>query len=115
MKDGTYDLEDKYDLFYLCGVGQPDLKRAEPHLLRRATNVHLAVRPLKGSVAAIGSVYGVPFTLKNAQVIPIQPLPDGFKCLPLDHSRCKNSQFGYQMFDTGISGNESPMAAQWFG
>ena len=66
MKDGTYDLGDRSDLFYLCGVGQPDLKRAELHLLRRATNVHLAVRPLKGSVAAVGSVYGATFILKGA-------------------------------------------------
>jgi len=108
MKDGTYDLENSSDLFYLCGVGQPDLKRVESHLQRRATNVHLAVRPLAGSVASIGSVYGATFTLKDAQAIPIQPLPDGFKGLPTAHYRCKNFQFGYQMFDTAEVGENAP-------
>jgi hypothetical protein len=107
MMDGAYDLDDRYDLFYLCGVGQPDSKRAEQHLLRRATNVHLAVRPLKGSVAAAGSVYGVTFTLKDAAAIPIQPLPEGFRGLPKAHYRCKNFQFGYQMFDAPEVGEKA--------
>lgn len=105
MKDGVYDLEDSYELFYLCGVGQPDSKRAPQHLLRRATNVHLAVRP--GSIAAVGSVYGVSFTLKDAQAIPIQPLPEGFHGLPDAHYRCKNFQFGYQMFDVSEVGEKA--------
>lgn len=102
MKDGTYDLRDDLgDFFYLCGVGQPDLKRNPEHLKKRFTNVHLAVRPLKGSVASIGSVYGVTFTITDAQAISIQTLPDNFQGLGKDHARCKNFQFGYQHYEVG--------------
>jgi hypothetical protein len=61
-----------------------------------------------GSVAAIGSVYGVTFTIKDARAIPIEPLPDGFQNLPQRHSRCKNFQFGYQMFQTEAVGDRAP-------
>lgn len=101
MKDGTYGLrEDVADFFYLCGVGQPDLKRTEEHL-RRFTNVHLAMRPRAGSVAAVTSVYGVTFTITDAEAIPIQPLPDDFQGLDKAHARCKNFQFGYQEYGVG--------------
>jgi hypothetical protein len=55
MIDGVYDLDDSYQLFYLCGVGFKE---------KHNTNVHLAVRPKTGSVAAVGSVYGVRFTIR---------------------------------------------------
>ena len=99
MNDGPYPLDDRYELFYLCGVGQPDKKRAPSHLLRRSTNVHLAARPCKGSVATIGSVYGVSFVIQDAQAIPITSLPENFAGLPKAHYRCKNFQFGYEVFN----------------
>jgi hypothetical protein len=108
MRDGLYDLKDEFGLFYLCGVGQPDSKRTDPGLLRRSTNVHLAARPRLGSVAATGSVYGVSFVLKDAEAIPIQSLPEGFADLPREHYRCKNFQFGYQMFDAPEVGDNAP-------
>ena len=98
MQDGTHPLRDDLQLFYLCGVGQPDSRRAGPAFNRKHTNVHLAVTPRQGSVAAIGSVYGVTFTITDAEMIPIQPLPEGFRGLPDKHWKCKNFQFGYQMF-----------------
>jgi hypothetical protein len=102
MKDGSYDLKDDVsDFFYLCAVGQPDSKRAGRDYDRKFTNVHLTVRPRTGSVASVGSVYGVTFTIKGAQAIPIQPLPDGFENLDEAHSRCKNFQFGYQEYEVG--------------
>src|SRR5437868_9696880 len=52
MADGKYDLDDSYELFYVCGVGFKE---------KHNTNVHLAVRSKTGSVAAIGSTYGVRF------------------------------------------------------
>jgi hypothetical protein len=84
MTDGEYALDDSYELFYLCGVGWSD---------RRNTNVHLAVRPRPGSIASAGSVYGVQFTITDAQAILIQDLPRGWKGLPDPHSQCKNFQF----------------------
>jgi hypothetical protein len=98
MRDGEYELDDK--LFYLCGVGQKVSENLHPHWARRFTNVHLAVRPRLGSVAAIGSVYGVIFTIRGAQAIPIEPLSASeFPALSEAHYRCKNFQFGYQMFN----------------
>jgi hypothetical protein len=102
MKNGGYDLDDSYELFYLCGVGFRE---------RHNTNVHLAVRPKAGSVAAVGSVYGVRFTIQNAQAIPIrhpnllEPPPRGLADLEEEHIRCKNFQFGCQMFDVGEVGD----------
>ena len=102
MKDDVYELRsDLGDFFYLCGVGQPDSGRRGKDFDRRFTNVHLAVRPRVGSVAAIGSVYGATFTIKDAQAIPINPLPRGFQNLPDHHSQCKNFQFGYQEYEVG--------------
>ncbi len=108
MTDGTYDLRDDLDLFYLCGVGQPDSKRAGAQFDRKHTNVHLAVRPRKGSVAAVGSIYGASFLIRDAQAIPITSLPDGFMGLPKEHYRCKNFQFGYQMFEVDAAGDTVP-------
>jgi hypothetical protein len=51
MNNGSIELRDH--LFYLCGVGRSLSKTANPELARSTTNVHLAVRPRKGSVAAI--------------------------------------------------------------
>ena len=95
MMDGSFDLDDSYELFYLCGVGVRE---------RHNTNVHLAVHPKARSVAAIGSVYGVRFTIQDAQAIPIkhpallQSPPRGLDSLEEGHLRCKNFQFGCQMF-----------------
>ena len=97
MRDSD-DIELKDELFYLCGVGNKS-KSLPLELQLRQTNVHLAVRPRKGSVTSIGSVYGVTFTIEDGQAIPIQSLPDGFEGLPTAHSRCKNFQFAYQMFN----------------
>ena len=105
MKDGTFELEDR--LFYLCGVGHELSERLHPDLIRRMTNVHRAVCPRKGSVAAIGSVYGVTFLIKDAQAIAIETLPQTFAdCLRSTRSaRCFS--FGYQMFDADAVG-ETP-------
>ena len=99
MPDGPVDLKDH--LFYLCGVGRKLTARNNREDCQKQTNVHLAVRPRKGSVASIGSVYGVTFIIEDAQAIPIEVLPDDFQGLPREHARCKMFQFGYQMFEVG--------------
>lgn len=65
MKDGEYELDDTHAFFYLCGVGIRE---------RHNTNVHLAVIPRIGSVAAVGSVYGFTFMIRDAQAIQIKHL-----------------------------------------
>jgi len=103
MKDGAYPLGDGGDLFYLCGVGQKDTAKTEEEWLQRHTNVHLAVRPKIGSVATIASKYGVVFTITDAEEIPIEALPEKFAELDEEHFRCKNFQFGYQVFETSVA------------
>lgn len=99
MKNGSVELKD--DLFYLCGVGRSVSLNLHPHSARSSTNVHLAVRPRKGSVAAIGSVYGATFVIEDAQAIPIKVPSKEFPALVNipKHSGCKMFQFAYQMFD----------------
>lgn len=102
MKDGEYELDDTHAFFYLCGVGIRE---------RHNTNVHLAVIPRIGSVAAVGSVYGVTFTIRDAQAIQIkhpsllEPPPGGLADLPQEHIRCKNFQFGCQVFSVNQVGS----------
>jgi hypothetical protein len=107
MKDGTYELDASHDLFYLCGVGQPDAASRGKAQSRKFSNVHLAVRPKVGSVASVGSLYGVQFTLTDAEEIPIQPLADDFMGLSDVHARCKNFQFGFQMFEVEKVGEQA--------
>ncbi len=103
IEDGVYPLDDH--LFYLCGVAGPDPKSLRPQDARRRTNVHLAVRPRKGSVAAIGSVYGATFIITDAEAIAIRPpsaeLMQAVHDLELaeKHWRCKNFQFCWQHFN----------------
>jgi len=99
MVDGTIQLEDR--LFYLCGVGDKRSVKIDPVLKRGVTNVHIAVYPKKNSSVTVSSAYGVTFTIDGAERIGIQELPTGFCGLLEDHYRCKNFQFGYQMFDVG--------------
>jgi hypothetical protein len=117
MANGTVELRN--ELFYLCGVGRDLSPNIHPHFARKSTNVHLAVRPRKGSVAAMGSVYGATFVIEDAETIAIRPLPDGFQGLPSKHSRCKMFQFAYQMFDvetinlSKLGGPVSQLRTEW--
>jgi hypothetical protein len=104
MGNGSFHLKD--DLFYLCGVGRSLSESVHPELSRKSTNVHLAVMPRKGSVAAVGSVYGATFVIEDAEAIPIRTPIREFPVLRAlaepqrtQHSRCKMFHFAYQMFD----------------
>jgi hypothetical protein len=108
MQDDTYPLDAEHDLFYLCGVGQKDSASRGAEWNREFTNIHLAVRPKLGSVATINSLYGVSFTITDAERIPIGPLADDFMGLPRKHARCKNFQLGFQMFDVHAVGDSAP-------
>lgn len=89
MTDGEILLDQPMHYFYLFGMGRAP---------RRETNVHLAVRPLAGSVASVGSVYGITFTIYDAQAIRVDRLPDGWGGLAPEYTQCRNFQFGVQMY-----------------
>lgn len=83
------ELSDTWPYFYLFAWGYKP---------KRATNVHLAVRYQPGSVASVGSAYGVTFTIHDAFAPRIDRLPEGWMGLPKGHATCRNFQFGVQMF-----------------
>jgi hypothetical protein len=89
MEDGDYMLKTDAPYFYLFAMGR---------VPKHETNVHLAVRPQAGSVASIGSVYGVTFTIRDAYALRVDRLPDGWMGLGTDYTRCRNFQFGVQEF-----------------
>jgi len=89
MQDGDYTLKTDSPYFYLFAMGR---------VPKHETNVHLAVRPQTGSVASIGSVYGVTFTIRDAFALRVDRLPDGWMGLGRDYTRCRNFQFGVQQF-----------------
>jgi hypothetical protein len=89
MHDGDYVLKTDSPYFYLFAMGR---------VPKHETNVHLAVRSQAGSVASIGSVYGVTFTIRDAFALRVDRLPDGWMGLGSDYTRCRNFQFGVQQF-----------------
>jgi hypothetical protein len=89
MTDGEIMLDQPMHYFYLFGMGRAP---------RRESNVHLAVRPLAGSTASVGSVYGAVFTIYDAQAIRVDRLPDGWNNLDPQTTQCRNFQFGVQMY-----------------
>lgn len=100
MRDGDYVLKTDSPFFYLFAMGR---------VPKHETNVHLAVRPQAGSVASIGSVYGVTFTIRDASALRVDRLPDGWMGLGAEYTRCRNFQFGVQQFGYRLpNGPEHP-------
>lgn len=89
MLDGDYLLKTDAPYFYLFAMGR---------VPKHETNVHLAVRHQPGSIASIGSVYGVTFTIRDAFALRVDRLPDGWMGLSPEYTRCRNFQFGVQQF-----------------
>ncbi len=87
--DGDYELATDFPYFYLFGMGRGD---------KSISNVHLPVRPHPGAVASIGSLYGVTFTIRDAYAVRVDRLPEGWNGLGKDFTRCRNFQFGVQVF-----------------
>ena len=89
MTDGDYELATDFPYFYLFAMGRGD---------RSISNVHLPVRPHPGAVASIGSLYGVSFTIRDAYVLRVDRLPNGWEGLGKEYTSCRNFQFGVQEF-----------------
>ena len=102
MQDGEFEIEDR--LFYLCGVGQELSPKLHPAMHQGLTNVHIVVRPNNGSLTEVGSLYGVTFRIEGGERIAIEPVPDDFRGLEKKHARCKNFQFGHQLFEDDPKG-----------
>jgi hypothetical protein len=95
MPDCMIELAKPMDFFYLCGRAVKDGDYG-------SENLHLAVRPKKGSVAMVQSTDGPMFTIHGAEEIQIQdPIEDpAFEHVTNKKlwTRCKNFRFAAQMY-----------------
>ncbi len=101
MEDGTYDLPEPTHYFYLCGVA------SGPRKDRWKNNLHLAVRPQKGSIATVHSVYGPVFTIHDAEEIEIQGPITTLPHLSTLYTTCKNFRFAAQQFPASKYGPDA--------
>lgn len=86
------DRMDAFPYLYICGVAKG------PATDRKVNNLHFPLQYQPGSSAKVMSYNGYQFTAENAVQIPIPELPEGWRGLPLKHSRCKNFRFGVEYF-----------------
>ncbi len=89
VTDVPMPLRTNSEYFYLCALGRPR---------SAASNVHLAVKSKEGSVASVGSLYGVTFTIRDALAVRIKTLPIGWRGLNKAYTQCPNFQFAVQSF-----------------
>lgn len=93
--DIVLDRLDVSPVVYICGVAMG------PQDQRRHRNLHLPVRYTPGATASVTTYNGYRVEVRNATALEIPPVPDGWRGLPLRHTRCKNFQFGLAHFGTG--------------
>ncbi|MEG9436584.1 hypothetical protein JAO29_10475 [Edaphobacter sp. HDX4] len=102
MRDDRYDLPEPTHYFYLCGVASGAVR------LRGERNLHLAVRPKRGSLATVKSFYGPMFTIHDAEEITIQPPIQSLPELSELYTGCKNFRFAAQMYEAASLGPDAP-------
>jgi hypothetical protein len=94
----TLDEVADFDYFYVCGVSATG---------RWADNFHLAVhRQLAGDVEAV-CYTGHAVSIRNAALIEIASLPDGFNGRDRTFTTCRNYQFGVQVYQFLPDGHEA--------
>ena len=88
----TFDRLGAFPYLYICGVasGRKDELAGK--------NLHLPLRHSPGSVVEATTYNGYQFRLTDAELLPIPPLPAGWKGLPLEHTQCKNFRFAVSVF-----------------
>jgi hypothetical protein len=61
-------------------------------------NLHFPLEYREGAVAEATTYNGYVFRARNAAIVPIPPLPDGWHGLDTEHTRCKNFRFAVGAF-----------------
>lgn len=74
---------ERFDFLYLCGVATTGYD----------DNLHVPMRLAPGSVAQVTTYTGLAISIRNVEVLPIQPLVAPHEW-PRAFSRCRNFQFG---------------------
>lgn len=94
------DRMDQFPYVYVCGVG------AGPDRDRWKQNLHLPMRFKQGGVVEATTYNGYSVVARDAELVEIPPLPDGWNGLPLSHTRCRNFRFAVGAFGSPFpSGN----------
>lgn len=90
--DIVFDRLDVSPVVYIYGVAKG------PEDQRRHRNLHLPVRDTPGAIASATTYNGYSIELRNATILEVPAVPDGWRGLPLRHTRCKNFRFGLAHF-----------------
>jgi hypothetical protein len=80
---------------YFCGVSDWRRGGSWPN------NFHAPLVPAPGQRVELPMFAGQTFRARDATLLPIPPLPDGFAGLPLACTRCRNYRFGVAQFGAG--------------
>lgn len=82
----------RFDYVYLCGVAKPYVWE---------NNLHLAARHAPGARALVESYNGIRAVIRNAELLEIPALAEGFAGKPKAFTTCRNWQFGVAYY--GVS------------
>ncbi len=85
-----------FDYLYLCGVSP-----------KWETNLHMALKPVEGGKAVVETYNGFKITVLGAELLPIDPLPDGWNGMTKEFTTCRNYQFGVQYYQGQRSVNNT--------
>jgi hypothetical protein len=83
---------DWYPYLYVCGVG------SGPKDTLAGKNLHLPLRFAEGAELNAATYNGYEVSIRNAELLPIPPLPDGWNGRDRETTRCKNFQFAVAYF-----------------
>ena len=90
------DLMDRCKYVYICGVGNGP----KNELFKK--NLHLPLGYEEGAVVEASTYNGYVVTARNAAVLPIPELPDGWNGRDRETTRCKNFRFGVAHFGEAL-------------
>ena len=88
----VFDQIDRYPYLYICGVG------AGPVNLHGERNLHLPLEYCEGASVERTTWNGYRIRVDDARELPIPPLPDGWRGLGPEFTRCRNYRFGVAYF-----------------
>jgi hypothetical protein len=81
-----------FDSLYICGVSSGSVRH------RKFNNLHLPLQHQHGETCSISTYNGYTVSVRNAILIPVPPLPEGWQGLPRNYTSCRNFQFCVHRF-----------------
>ena len=87
-----FDRMDEFPYLYVCGVARG------PESERRHRNLHMALAHAPGEEVSVTTRDGHVVHARDAVLLDIPELPDGWQGLTEDYTRCKNFRFAVSRF-----------------